>query len=162
MASRALYIPFLLLATLPLGCTAKEAAEGRDPASAPPPPVMTVVQLEKVHGKALSRRPAEDQAEAEVLELAGGLSCQVQGGRVIACFRGPSGDETTLAYWRHLWRGVEQNYEELPSPDGRRRPDFQLTAPTLHAAVVYSPLQDKIVKVVTYGRSPASVPTSIR
>ncbi len=114
---------------------------------------LPVAEVIRKLGDPIRRRKASGQPGAELLDFANNQTCQTENQRVVICFRSPRQGEESLQYWRNLWRGVEQNYEEVGEVNVFDAPArFKLTAPTLKLGVVYNPDDDRIVRVVSYGK----------
>jgi hypothetical protein len=97
---------------------------------------------------------SESRPQAEVHQFQDSVreAYQVENGKVVAQFRDPEPKEATLQYWRHLWRGKQTSYEELPgsqNPHGQAQYSFRNK--TDHIAVIYDSARDRVVRVVRYG-----------
>ncbi|MGZ3688506.1 MAG: hypothetical protein ACXWP5_03695 [Bdellovibrionota bacterium] len=65
----------------------------------------------------------------------------------------PHGQERTLQYWRHKWRGVKTTLIPVAGSSPHSEQLVQLQAPQLHTTVVYDPSLDRVVRVVNYGQN---------
>lgn len=138
-----------------LGCQSQQGPPRADLSSKIIVGKTTSEEMLKTYGPpARSYRPAS-RHQAEVHQFAENEAFQSEGGKVVAYFRDPitdeNKDERSLQYWRHLWRGQDLVFEELPGSAGLHGDTlFVLKDQVTRIAVVYDTGKKEVVRVLRY------------
>ncbi len=144
------------LLALGLACALMPSCS-RAPSQPPVPGVTTVAQLQQTYGTPAHESAAALRPQAKLMDFqpaqGAAFQAQVEDGVVLQINREPTEPEASLQYWRHLWKGTEQRYQEIGgTKDPHGHALFQLISVKNHEAVVYDPARDRVLRVVEYGR----------
>lgn len=93
---------------------------------------------------------------AELLEFEGAdgskARYQLDGARVVASFREPTSEESTLQYWRHRWDGLTPEFKPIEGgEDAHGNRSFELRSHAAGMAVIYDESSDRITEVIEHG-----------
>ena len=108
----------------------------------------TLAELGREFGEPLRVGSASLPPEVYEFHSGAGFQVHVDGGSVVAATRAPASEEAHLQYWRHRWKGYEQDFSPLGGEN--RKGLYQLRAPGLGMAVIYDPGRDQVIRVVKY------------
>jgi hypothetical protein len=104
-------------------------------------------------GRLKEQSPSTLSPGSKVVRETDGTEHFVRNGTAHAKMRAPTEAEKTLQYWRHRFRGLEQEEREVKrsdAPASHVRPLLQLNAPSLGLGVVYDPEIDRVTGVIEY------------
>lgn len=115
--------------------------------------VTTSAQLKAERGEPLSEQLTDATHTEQVLVYADNEKYQIDKDVVVASFRNPSAEESSLLYWRHKFKDKETTFTPVKTTSHTHlEPEMELKCAAEGITVVFDPNQDVVTRVVEHAK----------
>ncbi|MBY0517107.1 MAG: hypothetical protein K2P81_09375 [Bacteriovoracaceae bacterium] len=108
----------------------------------------TKAGLIEMKGEPESTEKPVAKSDLSVLVYEEDQKFQIENDLVVAGFRKPVNDETSLLYWRHKFKNCQTSFQELKKLDNHLRPEKELKCEKTGVSVIYDPNSDQVTRIV--------------
>ena len=109
----------------------------------------TTAQLVEAKGEPKEKTASISKPGSQSFQYQDGENYQVQEGKVVAKFRAPRPEETSLNYWRNVFKEVPTTFTEIKSSNDHEK-IFELRAPSIGSAVLYDEQSKQVIRVIEH------------